>query len=539
MSQAPRTLGEADVYVRRYTSRRERRRAMRNLILLITAVAGGWFFWVTRDNWPVARLVPKDPAFQICAMDLLMNRKEIAASRVWDLAPPNTGVKEARTALSGNFGLPEWMINNLMNGLGLISGADLRDPESAIFVTRISRIGRLLETFRGFAKIIEDDPAGGLDLRHVKAGDAYYAIRGRVLVASRSRAALVHALTMNEDETLSAEDFRAVQEATAGRNLLVTVRPDAKDPFGDAFERVEMTFALKQDAAQLECKAVPRASFAPALAAIFGDKPPALQPPVQGLAEITGDFGRPFPEVYAGLLLGFPDNSLVQSARKAIEGFAQSAGDKAPMLAKALSGLGTGFSLSWTGIDPYEVIPAPQIIARIDAPQAAGYGVLLRAALKKQPEVNEAEQKPWFDDTTKIAQFPVFGGPSLHPAVTMRDQKIVITSSTTLAQDFVAGKVPMETEDAKGNLMLRIHAGPAAAAILDAGQEFADSGYLKGFTPESFRAFADDWKARAALMGDIYGLLQYANGTMQFRLTMTMAPPAEAAPAPSPVAKGE
>jgi antitoxin (DNA-binding transcriptional repressor) of toxin-antitoxin stability system len=142
MSQAPRTLGEADVYVRRYTSRRERRRAMRNLILLITAVAGGWFFWVTRDNWPVARLVPKDPAFQICAMDLLMNRKEIAASRVWDLAPPNTGVKEARTALSGNFGLPEWMINNLMNGLGLISGADLRDPESAIFVTRISRIAR-------------------------------------------------------------------------------------------------------------------------------------------------------------------------------------------------------------------------------------------------------------------------------------------------------------------------------------------------------------------------------------------------------------
>ena len=106
MSQAPRTLAEADLYLRRHTSRRERRRALRNVILLIVAVVGGWFFWVTRDNWPVARLVPKNPAFQICAMDLLTNRKEIAASRVWDLAPPGTGVSAPATCSTSGWTSP-------------------------------------------------------------------------------------------------------------------------------------------------------------------------------------------------------------------------------------------------------------------------------------------------------------------------------------------------------------------------------------------------------------------------------------------------
>ena len=265
---------------------------------------------------------------------------------------------------------------------------------------------------------------------------------------------------------MSAEDFRATQQATAGRNLLVTLRPDSKAPLGEAFDRVEMTFALKDDAAQLECRAVPRESFAPALAAIFGaDKPPALQAPVQGLAEITGDFGRPFTEVWAGLLLAFPDNPLLQSARQGIEGMQQSAGGQAAMLGRALAGLGTGFSLTWTGIDPYEIVPAPQIIARIDAPQAAGYQVLLRAGLKKSLQAKESAQLPWFDDTVNVAEFPLAGGPTMHPAVAMHNKQIALASSATLMRDYVAGKVPVEKEGAQGNLMLRVHVAPAAAAI--------------------------------------------------------------------------
>lgn len=537
MSQAPRTLAEANVYVRRYSGRRSPARTIRNFVLLVILVASVWFFWVTRDNWPMARLVPKDPAFQLCATDLLLNRKEIAASRVWELAPPDSAAPEIRTALAGNFGLPEWVINNLIQGLGLVSGESLGQPDNAIFVTRISRVGCALEKLRGFSGQVEDDPAGGLGLRYVKAAEAYYALRGRVIVASRSREALIRALTLRDDQCLSPEDFAAVQEAAAGRNLLATVRPRADKPLGGALEQVDLTIALKQDAVQLDCKATPHPEFAPALDAIFGaGKLPVLPAPVSGLVEVAGDFGRPFTEVWSALLLGFPENGALQSARKSVDGMAESMGDKKDLVTKSLNALGTGFSLSWTGMDTLEVVPAPQLVARIDAPQAAGYQVLVRAALPRTITTNEDEVKPWFDDTAKLAIFPMIGGPSMHPAVAFKDQKIVIASSSTLAREFLAGQVPLATDEAQGNLLVRVRVAPAVAAVFAAGQEFADSGFIKGHTAESFHEFAAQWTARAAQVDQLTGLFAYGNGLAQLRLTLTMAQQqaAPAAPAPAP-----
>lgn len=537
MSQAVRTLAEADVYVRRYTSRRQRRRAVRNVVLVILLAIAGWFFWATRDNWPMARFVPKDPAFQLCATDLLLNRTEIAASRVWDLAPNQAQVADIRKAMAGNFGLPEWVINNLIYGLGLVSGADLATPQNSVFVTRISRIGCVLEKFRGFAKIIEDDPAGGLEIRHVVIADAYYAIRGRVLIASQSRDTLIHALTLHDNEALSEDEFAKVQQAAMGRNLLATLRPNGQDALGASFDRAEMTLALNRDTVQLDCKAIPRDTFAPALNAIFGSgKIPALPAPVQGVAELSLDFGRPFPEVWSGLLLAFPENDALQSARKTFAGIAEGAGDKAPLLDKALGSLGTGFSLSITGVDPYEIVPMPQIIARLDAPHSAGYNVLLRAGLPKAPVADESAMKPYFDDVAKFGLYPFAGGPSMHPSLGFKDDKILFASSAALMRDYLGGNTAVSTSDGEGHALLRVRVAPATAMVFDILQEFAQDNFIRGYNAETFKALADEWKTRAALTGDLTALLAYTNGALQLRVTLEMAPEA-AAPAPTQTAR--
>lgn len=537
MSQAVRTLAEADVYVRRYTSRRQRRRAVRNGVLLLAAIAALTFVWITRDNWPMERFVAKDAAFQVCATDLLLNRKEIAASRVWELAPADSPVPAAREALAGNLGMPEWVINNLAYGLGLVSGPDLRDPSSAIFVTRISRIGCLLERLRGFVDGVEDDLAGGLELRHVADASLYYSLRGRVLVASRSRDALVHALTLPETEALPAEGMAAVQQAASGRNLLVTLRPGEDEPGGAQFERLDLTFALKPDAAQLDCKAVPRPAFVTALDGFLnGANTPTLQAPIRGPIEIALDFGRPFTEVWSGLQLAFPGNPALEAVRGGIDSVAEMAGGRAPMLAKALGALGTGLTLTWTGVDPLEIVPVPMLVARIDAPDAAGYEVLLKAGLPRAPVAEDSAIKPYFDDTDKLAIFPVAGGPTMHPAIAMRDKKILLTTSAALARDVIAQRVPLADDGAQGHLLVRVRVPEAAAATLDAAQELADSGFLKGYSPEGFREFAAGWRRRAAQLDTVTGLLAYTNGALQCRITLAMAPPAPqeaAAPAPA------
>jgi hypothetical protein len=185
-------------------------------------------------------------------------------------------------------------------------------------------------------------------------------------------------------------------------------------------------------------------------------------------------------------------------------------------------------------VDTLEVVPVPQLVARIDAPQAAGYQVLVRAALPRTITTNEDEVKPWFDDTAKLAIFPMIGGPSLHPALAFKDQKIVIASSSTLAREFLAGQVPLASEEAQGNLLVRVRVAPAVAAVFAAGQEFADSGFIKGHTAESFHEFAAQWTARAAQVDQLTGLFAYGNGLAQLRLTLTMAPQQAAPPAPAP-----
>lgn len=534
MSEAPRTLAQADVYVRRYTSRTQRRRSVRNVILLILVALVAAYFWTTRDNWPMARLVPRDAAFQLCATDLLRNRKEIAASRVWELAPKDSPITEIRTTLSGNLGMPEWIVNNLVYGLGLVSGPDLDDPTEAIFVTSISRIGCILERLRVFTDLVQEDHAGGLNLRHVPSANLYYAIRGRVFVASQDRAALVRALTLREDQALSDDDFHAIHEAAKGRNLLATLRPRASDPISAQFERLDATVALKQDAVQFDCRAIPNKDFAIALGAIFnGTNVPTLQAPVQGLVELSADFGRPFPEVWSALQLAFPGDPILETIRGGIQSASEGLGDKAGMVGKAFNGLGTGVSLTWTGIDPLEIVPAPQVIARIDAPDAAGYEVLLKIGIKdRTPRAVEADILPYYDETEKLAIFPVLGGPTMHPTVAMRDKRILLASSTTLMRDVIAGTVPMAEDGAQGHVLARIRVAPAAAAVLDAAQDLADTGYLRGFNGDTFRAFADQWKARAAQVGELTGLLAYTADTLQFRLTMTMAPAPAAPPAP-------
>jgi len=531
-----RNLSDSDLYVRRYTSQRQRRRFVRNVFLVLFSVLGFAFYWNTRDNWPMARFVAKDPAYQLCATDLLLNRKEIAASRVWELAPADSPAPQVRAALAGDFGLPEWILNNLAYGIGLVSGSDLRSYDDAIFVTRISRIGCGLEWLRGFADGIEDDLAGGLALRHVKDADAYYAIRGRVLVASRSREALVRALTQPAEDALSDEDLAAAQQAASGRNLLAIIRPGEGDPLSTHFERLELTFALTQDAVQIDSRAIPRATFAPELAAIFGPQKPTLPRPVQGLVELSVDLGRPFTEVWPALSLAFPGNPVLQAVRDGLATITAGAGERAPMLEKAAGGLGSGVTLSWTGVDLHEILPAPQLIMQIDAPQSAGYEVLAKAGIKqRQLILGEDDVQPYYDEAARLAIYPAAGGPSLHPSFGFRDKKVLISSSEALARDFYAGVVPLAEDGAQGHALLRLRFAPATNAVLDVGQELAESGLLKGYTPDTFRDFAAGWRARAAQIGDLTGLLACSGEALQVRVTLSMAP-ATAPPAVQPEA---
>jgi len=109
------------------------------LLLLI------WLFWTTRDNWPMERLVPEDQTFHLRAQHLLVTRQKAADSAFWSLGMLPEQYQAIPQWLSSDFGLPEWVLNNLVSDVCYVSGTDLNKFSDLLVVTRMSRIGCLLE----------------------------------------------------------------------------------------------------------------------------------------------------------------------------------------------------------------------------------------------------------------------------------------------------------------------------------------------------------------------------------------------------------
>ncbi|MCC6142493.1 MAG: hypothetical protein IT368_01680, partial [Candidatus Hydrogenedentes bacterium] len=220
MSEAPR------IYSGGLGKRRRRGQAgiwIRRGLLAAIVLSVVWFFWSTRDSYSMEELIPADAQYRVYINGLVPKREEIVASPVWALAPEESVLGRLQAQLAANLGFPEWILNNLVYGLCQFSGRDTDAFSDMIFVTRMSRIGCVIERFRSFALDVEDDLAGGLELRRIREPELYYAVRGRVLVLSPSRKAVIDAVTLLPDEALPESALEtaalAVEEADVYGNV--------------------------------------------------------------------------------------------------------------------------------------------------------------------------------------------------------------------------------------------------------------------------------------------------------------------------------
>jgi len=534
MAGAVRNRTEVDGYTRRAGARRRRGSLLRRAFLVVLGVVLVWFFWTTRDNWSMGGLIPAGQSFEIYANDLLADRRDIVDSRVWELFPGDSAPAGFRDALADSFGLPDWMLNNLVYGLTHLSGNSLTDAEDALVITRITRIGCLLERMHGLLLDIDDDYAGGLHLRHVKDVDVYYALRGRVLLASRSRPVLVRALTLRPEEAIGEEALERSVEAGRGRSLLAVLRPGAGEPGGEVLEEIEALFALSKEAAQLEVRARPRAAWRAPLDSLFGAGPsPALPTPPKGIVEISGNFLRPVPEVWGALLLAFPEQGVLQAIRLALAGAREALPDEATLMADAFfADFGPAWWLSWAGIDRYEILPAPLLLAWAETPNAAALAPVLEA-LPNAPTYAQGTLTPWYDATTRLAAIPLAGGPGIHPAFATANGGLLLGTSSTLAAAYQQGQANVhDAPQARGHLFVRAHPGPLASTLAETGEELAEFGLVRGHNRESFVAWASPWVQNLARVDELTALLAREQDTLQLRVTLTMAPPPAGVPSP-------
>ena len=493
-------------------------RGVRFLCLLVACAA----LWLSRDNYEMGALIPKDRSFQACVVDVMRKEEMLGTSRLWELLPAGDATRAGFDRISANPPLPKWLLNNLSTGISHWSSSRPDNFEDLLVVTRMTRIGCLAEKVLHFLPMIQSDNAGGLHLRHVPDAALYYAVRGRVLLASPSRRILAHALTLDDGEAAGRTALAEWSAAAAGADLYGRIDPAAVPELKGTFDAVQFSLWMEPASIRASVKARIGDAWKQRFAGLLdGTTPRSLRAAPDGCIMLSADFGKPVGETLlqlaracgqedkAALLLGagaVSDNTAFAPAIALLQG--------------VLNGANGGLRLSWTGVDVNEMMPVPILAGSLDG------GVKAVAALIIAPpavpaEIPAVDTVPRVDVEKKLVYLPMVGGPSMKPTFAIQNDGLLFSTSLATATEMLAAP-PAATLETKGNLYLCVRPKPAAQAVVDMGRELAEFHLIRGETAESFLKTVQPWLDSAGRIKELSLLAACENGELRTDAQITM-----------------
>ncbi|MCX5769341.1 MAG: hypothetical protein NTZ09_03585 [Candidatus Hydrogenedentes bacterium] len=497
------------------------RRYAGKLVLAALLIAAGWVYWTTRDTHPVQSLIPANRAYHVVAKDVFAKRARLAESQIWKALPPQLGAADVPAKLSQDIGVPQWILNNLVPDACYVMGNDMKRFGDVLVVTRMTRVGALLENLRGFFPAIEEDFAGGLNLR--KMGGVYYGVRGRVLLLSTSRPGLIEALTLLPDKALSADALDEMTQSLGDSDIYGRFQLAADDPLGDVIDRGTFSLRIDKTAATVACQSALRPAWREKMAGLLdGVTPRTLESPPDGVLRVSLDLGKPVESLWkcAGTAFG-KQAEMDQLWAKWSASPEEGESSLSSTVVSLLRGLGPGMRFSLVGVDLNEIVPAPEVAATLEADP-----VKVLEAFKGLPAPPEGSQ-PWetylrYDEAGQVVRLPLIGGPSLEPTAGVKGNAVVMSSSRTVAESMLAD--PATADPPKlpkpANLYAALKPHDCGKAAFDVAMMLAEAGLLRGYSPETLQAKYGPWLESAAGVKEVSALAGYDSGNVTVELGM-------------------
>lgn len=508
--------------------RRFRRRGLFTRVVLpclLFLLAVLW--WMTRDTYHLAECIPAGQRLTAIVDDPLTARDRVFQSRVWRAIPDNWATMTNSDLARSNFGIPQWVLNNLFYDRAIVSGNEVGTNTDLVLLSRMTHIGTLLERFHGFSASVEDDYAGGLELRAIPDRGVYYAVRGRILLISASRDALIRALTLAEGDQLGQSQFDELARS-GGEDIRGTVVLAPDHALGRFFESVAFALRVDADSAHAKCRGVLRPEAAADLRLLLADaNPVSLRTPPEGMIAVSADFGKPVKEVWSAV--GEATGATLFSAGQ-WESWANGAPDQSTGVASFLTSLagdkGPGIRIAMTGIDANEIVPMPILVGTFDG-DAGAVKQTLESIPAPPEEIQPWDSYPRYDAETGLAYVPMFGGPSLEPAIAVSRNMMFVGSSRESMRGIMSNDALSQDLPQAGNLFIQIRPGPLAKSIVESGRLLAEIDVLRGFTQESFEAAAASWMTSAENVDTITALAAVHGDAIEFEFRVVC--PASAA----------
>ncbi|MFO7975525.1 MAG: hypothetical protein R6V12_12915 [Candidatus Hydrogenedentota bacterium] len=496
------------------------------LLLLLVALA----YWITRDTHPLHRLIPSQQKYNIVLRDILSSRAELADSAVWQTLPPTIGSGRITEALRGELKLPEWMVRNIIVDDCYLSGNDLVAFSDVLCMAKMTRIGKLIEQLHWVTPSIQRDTAGGLGLRKFADESVFYAVRGRLLLFSPSRDALVNALTLKKEDALSETAFQQAFAETGDEDIGGTGTFAKDDPLGAIFRDFRFRLWLDKTQAHLTWNATLReeqyARFAPLLE---GVSPTELVTPPRGVIAVSGNFNKSLRDLWLALGPTFAaenGNGFFSEAQLAEwETWPEEGPPSVPRLLAAILGpLGPGWRVALQGVNLNEWFPVPLFAGTFDLPESAAAPEFLSALAKVPETALPWESYPRYDAEREKLRIPMVAGPSLEPVAAPYGEGLLVSTSREVAEDMLAREALLRPLEQPGNLYVRIQPSACVRTIHDALSFLVNENVLRKQALHDYQEVLGEWLYSAERISECAGLFASKDGEIQADLVVICGP---------------
>lgn len=484
-----------------------------------------WGLWITRDSCPMAAFIDQNHHYEVYINNIVERRKDFINSNVARIFPEQSSARQMIDGLAQELPLPEWLLNNVNAGLCHISGTDISQLESALVVTKMTRIGCIAERIARFLPAVEHDKAGGLDLYCLADAGLYYAVRGRTFLLTASRDCLIHALTLNKEQAVSQEEFDERIHMAGGADLFCRVEPEALPLEFSPFEQLSFALKFEKESARFLVQGQFSEEFQDRYSALFPAAASGPLPaPFDTVASVSMDFGKPLSEILDALSKVFYETDVFP------EWFWQSykmpedqteITSLQPLIASMIQTSDSRVRLGWFGMDPNEMVPVPLIAATFETDTD---GVLLLfESIKEAPDVpQEIDLIPRLNAEEMLVHVPFVGGPNIEPTLVTFNEGIIFSSSLPLAMDLKKTLPLVKDFKQEGNLYASVKPQEALMALLQAAREIAQSGLLRGYTPESLELAAKPWMDSAASVKEAALLASWSGGQLRAEVKINL-----------------
>jgi hypothetical protein len=491
------------------------RRWLRRLFILLILGAIGVAGWRTRDSVPMAEVIPAKSRYRIVVRDLLEQRRVVLESSAIGAVLNTAGLDHLHDLLAIEPDFPPWVLNNVLGEQCIIYGDDSENFEDVVLVTKMYRLGPLLEQLHRFTPKVNRETLEGIALRRLSDDGPYYAVRGRNLLVAVAPQALVRALTLDSAHVEHAE-LESMLPGDQGETLRGITMLDRDHALGAVFESLGFAVRVDQEALHVQSRGRLQDDWEQKAAPLVRDQAPRiLLAPPSGLVEISLNVGKNGKATLAAIGDAF-GISLLDGKQwinwEMTPGLPQST-------VALFNLLGPGVRLTWLGVDPYELVPTPRLIATLDGNQEAVMGVF--SAVREQAQSADIEpslQGMVFTENAATIDMP--GGSSLAPTFVIDTGRVLLSSGTeALAHQSEVSEPLSEV----GNLYVRARPGPLLNAIEELGTPYAEAHMLRGIDAATFANRLGEWRARTEAFESFEILLSIEGGIITTDLTLAVA----------------